>query len=191
MSDVYTLGVEEEYQLVDPHSRELCGKASKLLAAANTVRHPDRVQSELHRCQIEIATNVCHSLDEVRAELVRSRQLVIQTAQEKQVAVVAAGTHPFSRWQNQPLTDKPRYGLSGHLIDIPKSLAVDAETCISSVLAYLRPALEAEGDWPLVSAAVNTILKHGNGAQRQRRWWSQMGEWPYMVDRLIRETTVS
>ncbi|MBE9156886.1 carboxylate-amine ligase [Nodosilinea sp. LEGE 06152] len=109
MPDVYTLGVEEEYQLVDPDTRELCGRAGKVLATANTQQHPDRVQAELHRCQIEIATDVCHSLEELRQELVRSRQTVITAAQEQRVAVVAAGTHPFSAWQDQTLTDKARY----------------------------------------------------------------------------------
>lgn len=55
----------------------------------------------------------------------------------------------------------------------------------------LRPALEAEGDWHQVSTAVDQVLARGNGAQRQRQWRSQMGEWPYVVDRLIRETTVN
>jgi carboxylate-amine ligase len=104
MADVYTLGVEEEYQLVDPQTRELCGRAGKVLATANSNQYPALVQSELHRCQIEIATDVCHSLEEVRQELVRSRQTVIQAAQARGVAVVAAGTHPFSAWQDQPLT---------------------------------------------------------------------------------------
>lgn len=109
MPDIYTLGVEEEYQLVHPSTRELCGRASKVLATAQAATSRDRVQPELHRCQIEIATDVCHSLADLRQELQRSRHTVIEAAAKEGVAIVAAGTHPFSRWQDQDLTDKARY----------------------------------------------------------------------------------
>jgi len=107
MTDVYTLGVEEEYQLVDPKTRELCGRAGKIFKA--TQDEDNLVYRELHRCQIEIATDVCTSLKTLRQELQRSRRIVIEAAQAQQVAVVAAGTHPFSRWQDQSLTQKQRY----------------------------------------------------------------------------------
>lgn len=107
MTDTYTLGVEEEYQLVDPKTRALCGRAGKVFNATDTSN--DRVQRELHNCQIEIATDVCHSLPDLRQELRRSRQVVIEAATDLDVAVVAAGTHPFSLWQDQTLTDQARY----------------------------------------------------------------------------------
>lgn len=107
MSNIYTLGVEEEYQLVNPKTRELTGRAGKVLANAN--EDGDRIQLEMHRCQIEIATHVCQSLSELRDELRRSRATVIKSAQDDEVAVVAAGTHPFSLWNEQRLTDKDRY----------------------------------------------------------------------------------
>lgn len=109
MPDRYTLGLEEEYQLVDPTTRELCGRAGKVLTAAQQQGQDDHVQLEMHRCQIEIATNVCHSLAELRQELQRSRSSVIEAAEQQQIAVVAAGTHPFSRWHDQTITDKERY----------------------------------------------------------------------------------
>lgn len=109
MSDTYTLGVEEEYQLVNPQTRELCGRAAKVLAVAKAGADGNRVQLEMHRCQIETATAVCESLGELREELQRSRQTVIEAAKEQHIAVVAAGTHPFSPWQQQTLTDKARY----------------------------------------------------------------------------------
>ena len=84
-----------------------------------------------------------------------------------------------------------RYGLCGDLIDIHSPQAVAAKTYIKDFMEALRPALEAEGDWHQVSTAVDQVLAQGNGAQRQRQWRSQMGEWPYVVDRLIRETTVN
>ena len=81
-----------------------------------------------------------------------------------------------------------RYGLSGELIEVSKPRPVPAERYLQDFLTGLRPALAAEGDWQQVSEAVEAVLQHGNGASRQRRWFAQMGEWPYVVDRMIRET---
>lgn len=107
MADTYTLGVEEEYQLIDLQTRELCGRAGRVFKA--TQAEGDRVQREMHQCQIEIATDVCDSLATLRQELKTSRQIVMAAAKEQRVAIVAAGTHPFSRWQDQSLTPKKRY----------------------------------------------------------------------------------
>ncbi len=125
MADIYTLGVEEEYQLIQPAARELCGRASKVLKAARQTEDGDRVQPEMHRCQIEIATDVCHSLAEVRQELQRSRQVVIEAAEQQGVAVAAAGTHPFSAWQDQALTAKDRYqALAQNLKQVIRELII-------------------------------------------------------------------
>lgn len=104
----FTLGVEEEYQIVDPQTRELAASSEKILPLARQRLSEDAVQSEIHRSQIEIATEVCHSLEEVRAQLVRSRRSVIEAAAEDGKKIIAAGTHPFSSWK-QPITSKQRY----------------------------------------------------------------------------------
>lgn len=370
MSDTYTLGVEEEYQLIDPQTRELCGRAEKVFEA--TQAEGDRVQRELHRCQIEIATDVCDSLEHLRQELQKSRRVVIDAAHQEQIAVVAAGTHPFSHWEDQRLTTKQRYlrlaqnlkqaireliifgchvhvglngtqfheqpaialevvnrcrlwlgpllaltanspflqgrdtgydsfrselwcrlptagppphfadygdyetfvqtliqsqviqdattlywdirlsesfptlefritdvcmtideavmlaglvkalvrtcyeaaiahqpypmvktellkaahwtaaryGLSGDLIDLEHAIAVPAKDHIQQLMNFLKPALQAEGDWEMVHSAVHTVLTHGNGASRQRRWYEETGSWQSVVDRLIDQTAM-
>lgn len=370
MTDVYTLGVEEEYQLVDPKTRELCGRAGQIFKA--TQDEGNLVHRELHRCQIEIATDVCESLKTLRQELQRSRRIVIEAAQAQQVAVVAAGTHPFSRWQDQSLTQKQRYiklakdlkqvvreliifgchvhvglngtqfrdqreialevvnrcrlwlapllaltanspfwqgvdtgydsyrselwcrlptagppphfsdyseysilvqqliqsgiirdettlywdirlsenfptlefriadvcmtveeavmlaglvkalvrtcyeatvaneplpliksellkathwtaaryGLSADLIDLEKAIAIPAKESIQNFLNFLKPALQAEGDWEEVSTAVQNILIHGNGASRQRQWCEENGSWHGLIDQLIDQTAM-
>ena len=66
------------------------------------------MQPEIHRSQIEIATSICHTLEEVRIELARSRRSIIEAAAQDGKKIVAAGTHPFSSWQ-QPITPKQRY----------------------------------------------------------------------------------
>jgi carboxylate-amine ligase len=69
----------------------------------------DEVTNEFYESQIEIGTRICHTLADVRAELVRLRRGVVQAAQRDRSRIAAAGTHPFSRWEGQPVTHKTRY----------------------------------------------------------------------------------
>ncbi len=111
MSDeaAFTIGVEEEYQIINPHTRELASRSNKLI----DTNHPDSQSQdllyELHRCQVEIATGICHTLDDVRRELVQARHSAMTASQKHGLAIAAAGTHPFSKWQNQKVTPKDRY----------------------------------------------------------------------------------
>ncbi|AGA29743.1 carboxylate-amine ligase [Singulisphaera acidiphila] len=104
----FTIGVEEEYQIVNPETRELRQRAQRILLKAQETVGED-VTNELFLSQIEIGTPVCKTLGEVRAELVRLRSGVIHAAQREGSRIVAAGTHPFSHWENQAITPKPRY----------------------------------------------------------------------------------
>lgn len=109
-SEAFTLGVEEEYQVIDPETRELSSKAKQIVQARATPgEEEDPIQPEMHRCQVEIATDICHTLADVRQELTAARRDVIQAAKENDSAIVAAGTHPFSSWRDQQVTDKERY----------------------------------------------------------------------------------
>ena len=109
-SDALTIGVEEEYQVVDPESRELSSNASSIIRVEATPGEgQDPIQPELHLCQVEIATGVCHTLADVRKELSEARRRVINAARENGSAIVAAGTHPFSSWRDQTLSPKARY----------------------------------------------------------------------------------
>ena len=105
----FTIGVEEEYQIINPRTRELAGKSNKLIDANQHTDHSQDLLYELHSCQVEIATGICQTLADVRRELVQSRRSAIKAAQEHGLAIAAAGTHPFSRWQNQKVTPKDRY----------------------------------------------------------------------------------
>ena len=104
----WTLGVEEEYQIVDPQTRRLCPRMAQILPAAET-RLGEQVTTEFHQSQIEIATPVCRTLADVRAQLKRSRRAVIEAAGQDGKRIAAAGTHPLSRAGAQPVTEKPRY----------------------------------------------------------------------------------
>jgi glutamate---cysteine ligase / carboxylate-amine ligase len=107
-ADDFTIGVEEEYQIVDPKTRELRQRAGRILPDAEA-RVGDEVTNELFLSQIEIGTPVCRTLAEVRDQLVRLRRAVITAAAKNGSRIVAAGTHPFSHWDRQTLTPKPRY----------------------------------------------------------------------------------
>ena len=105
-----TFGVEEEFFLVDPDSRDMLSDPNEKIfheAAANAGEHS--IVREFLRSQIESNSKVCHTIDEVRDSLIETRQIVIQAAQRYGAAVIAASSHPFANWQNQLPTPKNRY----------------------------------------------------------------------------------
>jgi carboxylate-amine ligase len=104
----YTLGVEEEYQVVEAGSRALDPRGKQVLERARQALG-ERVVPELRAAQLEVVTPVCSTLAEVRTELLRLRSGVIAAADEEGCRIVAASTHPFSSWQEQPLTPDERY----------------------------------------------------------------------------------
>ncbi|HEY2155743.1 MAG TPA: carboxylate-amine ligase [Isosphaeraceae bacterium] len=107
-SDDFTIGVEEEYQIVHPETRALRQHAREIMPEASA-RVGDEVTNELYLSQIEIGTPVCRTLADVRAHLVRLRRAVISAAARDGSRIAAAGTHPFSHWDAQSLTPKSRY----------------------------------------------------------------------------------
>jgi len=104
----FTLGVEEEYQIINPATRGLRARGKRVLNAAQEAVG-EEVQPELRLSQIETATPVCATLAEARAELVRLRRAVIEAATRDGDQIAAAGTHPFSQPEDQPFTAKERY----------------------------------------------------------------------------------
>lgn len=105
----FTIGVEEEYQIIDPQTRHLCNKAQQVLSSLHHTLSPTIAQAEFRQSQLEIATPVCQSLQEVRLQLQNLRHEIITAAARTQLCIASAGTHPFSHWNDQPLTPKPQY----------------------------------------------------------------------------------
>ena len=103
-----TLGVEEEFQIIDPATRQLRSRAGRVVPLAEEMLG-DEVTNELYLSQIEVGTPVCHSLGEARAEIRRLRRAIVAAAERDGDAIAASGTHPFARWQDQELTPKDRY----------------------------------------------------------------------------------
>jgi glutamate---cysteine ligase / carboxylate-amine ligase len=108
-TEEYTLGVEEEYQLIDPETRGLGPGGEGVLERAQRTLGEERVVPEMWLSQVEALTPVCRTLGEVRAELLRLRRGVMEAAGEEGARIVAASTHPFSPWQEQLITPKERY----------------------------------------------------------------------------------
>lgn len=108
LTQVLSLGVEEEYQIVDPETRTLCALARPILLEANLKGGQD-IQPEIQLSQIEVATPVCQTLKEIRRELTRLRRVVIRSANRFGKVIAAAGSHPFALWSDQPMTPGNRY----------------------------------------------------------------------------------
>ena len=101
----FTVGVEEEYQLVSTTSRELVSRARHVLAAD----WAGELQAEVHESMVEVGTHVCSNAAELASELSRLRLQVASTAASQDLEVVAAGVHPFSSWEGQLMTRGARY----------------------------------------------------------------------------------
>ena len=118
-----TLGIEEEYQIIDPVTRELRSYITEILEEDHV--RLGEVKPELHQSMVEIGSKVCQTPAELRAELVRLRGLVIGLAARNGLRVVAAGTHPFSSWIDQEITPLERYlGVKADLADLAQQLLI-------------------------------------------------------------------
>ena len=107
---VVTLGIEEEFFLVDPETRDLLSDPDpRIFEACERERGPHNVAPEFFRSQIETGTKVCRSVAEARAALRETRRLVVAAAAEYGAAVMAASTHPFAAWRAQLVTPRQRY----------------------------------------------------------------------------------
>lgn len=104
----FTLGIEEEFQTIDPVTRELRSHMSKLVEGGKIVLQ-ERVKAEMHQAVVEVGTNICRNIHEARQEVTYLRKEIIELAEKQNLKVAAAGTHPFSDWQKQLITPNERY----------------------------------------------------------------------------------
>jgi carboxylate-amine ligase len=103
-----TIGIEEEYQIIDPETRELTSYISKILDEGAIIFR-DQVKPEFLQSQVETGSHVCRNTKEARQEVTRLRRMVYDIASKNGRKIVAAGTHPFSHWADQIVTDRDRY----------------------------------------------------------------------------------
>jgi glutamate---cysteine ligase / carboxylate-amine ligase len=104
----FTIGIEEEYQIIDPATRELTSYVTRILEDGRSFLH-ERVKPELHQSQIEVGTAVHQTIGSARADLIYLRTALSDLAARRGLQIAAAGTHPFSCWQQSQVTPFERY----------------------------------------------------------------------------------
>ncbi|WP_417370127.1 carboxylate-amine ligase [Gelidibacter japonicus] len=104
----FTLGIEEEYQVICPDTRELISHDQQIVSKAEKILN-DQVKAEMHQAVVEVGTNICQDIHEAREDLTHLRKSVSDIANSLGFKIGAAGTHPFTKWQTQLITPNPRY----------------------------------------------------------------------------------
>lgn len=118
-----TIGIEEEYQIIDPTTRELRSYITEILKADDVVLR--EIKPELHQSIVEVGTTVCRTPAEAGAELRRLRGMVMDLAARKGLVIAAAGTHPFSSWLTQEITPLERYmGVKQDMQELAQQLLI-------------------------------------------------------------------
>ncbi len=107
----FTIGIEEEYLLVDRETRDLAVDVPDALMIECERRLEGQVSPEFLQSQIEVGTRVCGNIKQAAQELAQMRQTVAEVAGEHGLAPIAASTHPFATWYRQKHTDKERYNV--------------------------------------------------------------------------------
>jgi carboxylate-amine ligase len=115
----FTLGIEEEYLLVDKETRAVTEEAPEALFEACEKRLKGRVAHEFLSSQIEVNTDVCADIGQARNQLAELRTTIAEVAGEYGLAPIAASTHPFSLWESQHHTDRERYNEIARDIQAP------------------------------------------------------------------------
>ncbi|MDC0745241.1 carboxylate-amine ligase [Polyangium mundeleinium] len=105
----FTLGIEEEFQIVHPETRELRSYVSQLLEGGKHSVLRERVRPEMHQSVVETGTGICRDIRQARQEICELRGELSALAGKHGLRIVAAGTHPFSDWKKQEITDGERY----------------------------------------------------------------------------------
>jgi glutamate---cysteine ligase / carboxylate-amine ligase len=151
----FTLGIEEEYQVIDPETRELRSYITQILEEGQRILR-EQIKPEMHQSIVEVGTQPCRTIQEARAEVLRLRGTIAALAARNGLRIAAAGTHPISSWMNQEITPFERYkGVVEEMQEAALQLLIfgmhthvgmpDQETAIQimSVARYMLPHLLA------------------------------------------------
>lgn len=104
----FTLGIEEEFQVIDPETRDLTSHIHQIVDDGRTLLL-EQVKNEMHTAVVEVATNVCENIQDARREVTKLRRAIFEQAAKEGLLIASAGTHPFARWADARITDAPRY----------------------------------------------------------------------------------
>lgn len=108
MLEKFTIGIEEEYQIIDPETRELRSHISVMLEEGGMILG-ERVKPEMHQSIIEVGTDICTNVTEAAKDVMQLRAAIARLAKKHGLKIMASGTHPFSDWKTQDITDRDRY----------------------------------------------------------------------------------
>lgn len=151
-----TIGIEEEYQIINPETRQLTSYITQFLDGDQQILRERKIMPELHQSMVELGSNVCENVGEARTELVKMRTMINDMAKANGLAVVASGTHPLSLWQDQQVTPLERYlGVLEDMQDLARQLLIfgmhvhigiedpDFRIDVMNVARYMMPHLLA------------------------------------------------
>src|SRR5471032_3187006 len=105
---VFTLGIEEEFQIVDPETRELRSHIQEILADGKMILK-EQIKSEMHQSVVELGTEICSDVRCARQQVIELRSELAMLAARDGLKIASAGTHPFSHWMDQLITVDERY----------------------------------------------------------------------------------
>ena len=118
---VFTLGIEEELQIIDPETRELRSHIQQILADGKIILK-EQIKPELHQSIVEIGTEICSDARHARRQITALRSELAKLAAQHGLVIASAGTHPFSHWMDQLITINERYAtLINDMIAIQRS----------------------------------------------------------------------
>src|SRR6202051_3672430 len=109
MQPTFTIGIEEEYQTVDPESRDLRSHIHAEILEKGKMILQERVKAEMHQSVVEVGTSVCANIKEANEELKKLRRDMIRLARENGLRLASAATHPFADWRLQEVNPDERY----------------------------------------------------------------------------------
>src|SRR5438874_5723550 len=104
----YTLGIEEEFAIVDPETRELRSHIQEILEGGK-VMLKEQIKPEMHQSVVELGTEICQSIVDARTHVIELRSTLAELASRSRLKVASVGTHPFSHWRDQLITQGERY----------------------------------------------------------------------------------
>ena len=109
MKPSFTLGIEEEYQTVDPETRDLRSHIHAEIIEKGRLILQERVKAEMHQSVVEVGTSVCNNISDAKIELKKLRRDMIRLSRENGLRLASAATHPFADWRMQEVTPDERY----------------------------------------------------------------------------------
>ena len=109
MQPSFTIGIEEEYQTIDPVTRDLRSHLEAEILEQGKLLLKERVKAEMHQSVVEVGTGICRDIQEARSDVTELRHGIIQLARKNGLRLAAAGTHPFADWRNQEIYPDERY----------------------------------------------------------------------------------